>query len=79
MEIPQILIGASNSKSMGWDWKISLAFTQSPLISVSVSLTSLPLESTSLSIILSMSISCGFSNITINYYSKTDRVLFVRI
>ena len=56
-DIPQILIGASSSKSIGCSKNISLAFRQRPLISDSRSFTSLPPFSRSLLMILSTSTS----------------------
>jgi hypothetical protein len=56
-EVPQILMGASSSRSMGCSRKISLALRQMPLISDSRSFTSLPPFYSSLLMILSMSTS----------------------
>lgn len=54
---PQILIGASSSRSIGWDRKIQRDFKHNPRISDSVSLQSFPFESSNLLIIVSTSIS----------------------
>ena len=60
-ELPQILRGASSSRSIGWLMKISLALMHNPLISCSVMFAYLPglysLHISSLSMMLSTSMS----------------------